>query len=152
MIVFRLTKGKYKSQISGIGAELYGGRWNNKGFRVIYTSQSRALCTTEIAVHTPLGIIPTDYYLQTIEIPNSSILKINPEELSKDWKRFPHPYSTKILGDQFIIENEFLSLKVPSAIVQDENNFLINPNHKMFKSVEIINIEKFEFDKRLFNK
>ena len=70
MIVYRLTKAKYSHDRSGKGAEKTGGRWNSKGIPVVYTSESRALCTSEIAVHTPLGILPHDYMLITIEIPD----------------------------------------------------------------------------------
>jgi putative toxin-antitoxin system antitoxin component (TIGR02293 family) len=66
IIVYRLTKGQDKEEVSGIGAELYGGKWNNKGTRIIYTGKSRALCTTEITVHTPLSIVPHDYYVQIV--------------------------------------------------------------------------------------
>ena len=62
MILFRLAKQKYSDDLSGLGAELTGGRWNNKGTRILYTSDSRALCTAEIAVHMPIGLIPKDYY------------------------------------------------------------------------------------------
>jgi len=150
MIVYRLTKAKYKNQLSGIGAELNGGRWNNKGIRIIYTSESRALCTSEIAVHTPLGIIPSNYFLQTINIPKCRIIKIEVNQLEKKWNRFPHVKSTKTIGDQFVIRNKFLLLKVPSAVIQDEYNYLINPFHDKFKRVKIEKIEEFKFDSRLF--
>lgn len=150
MIVYRLTKGKYKNQISGFGAELNGGRWNSKGRSLVYTSESRALCTAEIAVHIPLGIIPTNYYLQSIKIPKSSVQKIEVSSLDKKWKNFPHDNSTKIFGDKFIVENNSLTLKVPSAVIQDEFNYLINPKHKKFDKVELLKIEPFKFDKRLF--
>ncbi len=152
MIVYRLAKQKYSNQISGIGAEINGGRWNNKGFRILYTSASRALCTTEIAVHTPLGIVPKDYYLQTIKLPNSEIFEISISQLNIDWRKFPHTTSTKLIGDHFIIEGTFLILKVPSAVVQDEFNYLVNPFHKLFSKVKLLKIEPFTFDKRLFVK
>jgi len=150
MIVYRLTKLKYKSELSGIGAELHGGRWNSKGKRVIYTSQSRALSTTEIAVHTPLGIVPIDYFLQTIKLPSAKMVEIDEAELDSKWKSFPHHRSTKKIGDKFIEENKLLILKTPSAVIQGDYNFLINPNHKSFSKVELIGVEKYEFDKRLF--
>ena len=96
MIVFRLCKGKYKNDLSGKGAEKSGGRWNSRGSAVIYTCESRALCTAEIAVHTPLGIVPNDYLLLTIEIPdNISIIELKVKDLPKNWRTFPHP-SVKI--------------------------------------------------------
>jgi len=150
MIVYRLTKGKYKNELSGIGAELYGGRWNTKGKRLIYTGESRALCTTEIAVHTPLGIVPKNYFLQTIKLPKVEILKLDRKKLKSNWKDFPHPHSTKILGNRFIDNGKHLIMEVPSAVIQDEFNYLINPLHPKFNKVKITKIEAFKFDKRIF--
>lgn len=152
MIVYRLTKGKFKDEISGIGAELYGGRWNNKGTRIIYTGESRALCTTEIAVHTPLGNIPQDYHLQTISLPDVNILKIDVDKLAPNWRDFPHNLTTKNIGDEFIQANEYLIAQVPSAVIQDEYNYLINPFHVDYHKVKLIKVEEFKFDKRLFDK
>lgn len=152
MIVFRLCHGKHKADISGKGAEIAGGRWNSKGKRILYTSESRALCTAEVAVHMPLGITPQNYYLQSIEIPRCKVIEIDAQKLSDDWKNFPHEVSTKSVGDDFIDENKYLVLKVPSAVVQDEYNYLINPYHRLFAKVKIIKIEPYRFDKRLFEK
>ena len=76
MIVYRLSKKIYAHDLSGKGAELVGGRWNSKRNAMLYTGQSIALCVTEIAVHTPLGIIPKDYQLVHIEIPEDSIFEL----------------------------------------------------------------------------
>ncbi len=153
MIVFRLTKTKFCKDLSGKGAESAGGRWNSKGVPMVYTSISRALCTTEIAVHTPLGNIPFDYNLVSIEIPNTiAILKIEKSKLPQNWKNFPHPHDTQLIGDKFISETKFLVMQVPSVIVQGEYNYLINPKHKDLKKVKIIKIENFVFDERLFLK
>lgn len=151
MIVYRLAREEYSKDLSGIGAELTGGRWNYKGTRMIYTADSRALCTAEIAVHTPVGIIPKDYKLVTIEIPDDvDYKKINAMSLPDNWKKFPHSHITQEIGDKFISENKDLCLKVPSAVVQGDFNILINPNHRDFKKIKIINIERFDFDERLF--
>jgi RES domain-containing protein len=151
MIVFRLAKLKYVKDFSGKGAEKSGGRWNSKGTLVIYTSISRALCTAEIAVHAPLGIVPRDYTLATIEIPDSSrILKTDLNKLPDDWKSFPHPNSTQLLGDRFISENKYLVMQVPSVVVQGEFNFLLNPAHKDFSRIRLLKTEPFVFDERLF--
>lgn len=153
MIVFRLSKCIYAGDNSGKGAERSGGRWNSKGVAVLYTSESRALCTTEIAVHTGLGIIPKDYCLVTIEIPDAcKILKINSNTLNKNWSVFPHTLSTQILGDAFVNEQKFLVLKVPSAVVAGDFNYIINPYHKDFHKIKIVKTEPFNFDERLFIK
>lgn len=153
MTVFRLYKGKHKNDLSGKGAEISGGRWNSKGVAMVYTSDSRALCMAEIAVHAPLGIIPNDYWIMEIEIPdNIKIQDVDPSSLSNDWKNFPHPHSTQVIGDKFISEGNFLVLKVPSAVVQDDFNYLVNPGHKSFSKILVKSTELFEFDERLFRK
>ena len=94
MIVFRLSKAQFANDLSGKGAELVGGRWNSRGNAMLYTSQSIALCVTEIAVHVPLGILPKDFQLVHIEIPDEDFLELNENEIAKkyntsdsrDWK------------------------------------------------------------------
>ena len=152
MIVYRLSKSKYSNDLSGRGAERSGGRWNSKGVAMIYTGESRALCTTEIAVHTPLGNIPTDYEIISIEIPDALIGELDITTLREDWKSFPHSHFTQETGDKFISDNIYLALKVPSAVVLGDFNYLINPHYKDFFQVKITDIGSFEFDERLFNK
>jgi len=153
MIVFRLSKSKYANALSGKGAEKSGARWNSKGIAMLCTGESRALCTTEIAVHSPLGNFPSNYSIITIEIPdNASILELDISKLPIDWKSFPHSDATQKLGDKFISGGKFLVMKAPSSVVQDDHNFLLNPNHKGFHKVKILNIEPFTFDNRLFIK
>ncbi|MBF9255595.1 RES family NAD+ phosphorylase [Pontibacter sp. 172403-2] len=153
MMVYRLSRGKYKYDLSGKGAEMAGGRWNSKGVAMLYTSESIALCAVEIAVHMPLGIVPADYYLIKIQLPQDVAMKEHPlEKLPADWKSFPHANETQEIGDAFVLENEFLAMKVPSATVQGTYNYLINPNHKDFRAITIVEAVPFTFDKRLFVK
>lgn len=153
MKVFRLSKSTYAHDLSGRGAEKAGGRWNSKGIAMLYTSESRALCTTEIAVHTGLGNIPKDYWLVTIVIPaKAKIQTIDIGKLPADWKSFPFPGSTQQLGDAFVRANTFLVLKVPSVVVAGDFNYLLNPLHKDFGKVKIEKTEPFDFDERMFLK
>ncbi|MBO9684559.1 MAG: RES family NAD+ phosphorylase [Flavisolibacter sp.] len=153
MIVYRLSKEKFYSDLSGKGAELYGGRWNSKGVAMLYTSQSRALAFAEVAIHIPVGIVPKDYFLVSINIPDTtSILKLTDAEMPADWRSNPHSSSTQNIGDQFIAGSKFLVLQVPSAVVPGDFNFLINPNHPQSKEVVISNVEPFEFDSRFVAK
>lgn len=151
MIVYRLSKRKYAADLTGLGARMAGGRWNSPGVAIVYTSDSRALCTAEIAVHTGLGLLPADYQLVTIMIPDTAIISvIDPEKLPKNWRSFPYPPFTRIWGDQFIRENRHLVLQAPSAVVPGDFNYLINPAHPEMDKVEIVRIEEFGFDERMF--
>lgn len=149
MTVYRLTKGKYHLDLSGKGAELYGGRWNSKGVPMLYTSQSRALAFAEIAMHIPIGIVPKDYFLISIDIPDTvRMLNLIEADMPEDWRSNPHSNTTQQIGDQFIADNRFLVLQVPSAVVPGDYNFLINPNHPQSIKVKVIASEPFEFDSR----
>jgi RES domain-containing protein len=150
MIVYRLSKSKYSHDLSGKGAERSGGRWNSKGVVLIYTGESRALCTAEIAVHTPLGNIPFDYQIVTIEIPDASIGDVDISILPIGWNSIPHSQLTRKIGDSFISKNIFLALKVPSAVVPGDYNYLINPHHQDISKIIILAVERFNFDERLF--
>jgi RES domain-containing protein len=149
MIIFRLCRSKYANDLSGKGAETSGGRWNSKGTPMLYTSASRALCLSELAVHLPLTFLPTDFKMVSIVLPDDfQIGEIKIESLPPDWQSFPHPSSTQVLGDLFIRKMEFLVLKVPSAVVPMEYNFLINPLHKSISKLKIENIADFKIDNR----
>ncbi|WP_116789420.1 RES family NAD+ phosphorylase [Flavobacterium psychrotrophum] len=153
MRIYRLSKAVYANDLSGRGAEKAGGRWNSKGTAMLYGGETRALCTTEIAVHTPLGNIPLDYMLITIELPDTlSIDILEKSNLPADWKALPHAHATQLIGDAFIAAHKFVALKVPSVVVPGEYNYLLNPSHPDFKTVTVISIEPFDFDERLFIK
>lgn len=151
MIVYRLTREKYQNDLSGTGAYIAGGRWNSKGNAILYTSSSIALCLVEILVHINAEDIPNDLKIVSLEINDKMKFKeISKENLIEGWNSSPEINFTKEIGDQFLRENKFVGLKVPSAIVEDEYNFLFNPTHKEFKQLSIVQIKSFRLDNRLF--
>lgn len=152
MIVYRLSRQLYANDLSGKGAEIAGGRWNSKGTPLIYTAESRALCTAEVAVHIPLGILPNDYQMIEIYFPDETISTISTEDLPENWNSIPHNRLTQMVGDQFVKTMEFLVLKVPSAVVLGDYNYLINPLHDKISEVKIKQIVDYQFDQRLFFK
>jgi RES domain-containing protein len=153
MMVFRLSKTHFANDLSGSGAEQFGGRWNSKGFPMIYASENRSLCVAEIAVHMPLGFLPVDFSMISIEIPSSiKILEIEKRELPKNWNSIPFSVASQYFGDVFLKEKKYCIMKVPSVIVPGEFNYLINPLHPSTNKINIKKIEPFSFDERLFNK
>lgn len=150
MIVYRLSKRQYAAPLTGKGAEMHGGRWNNRGTALLYTSSSRALCMVEVAVHLPLGRQPKEYVLTTVDIPSKLVCELQLDSLPDDWDRLPPGPKSKTLGDAFVVSGEGLALKVPSAVVPGEWNYLVNPAHKDFSKVQITAQEDFGFDARLF--
>lgn len=151
MKIYRLSREKSTRDLSGAGARLHGGRWNSRGKNALYGAENISLAKLEVAVHLDLDLIPDDYCLIAIEIPEKTAVQvIEKSTLSEDWDTIPHSESTQLLGDYFLDENKLLLLKVPSAIVHQEYNFILNPNHPSFSSVKITYIELFTFDNRLF--
>ncbi|WP_299059718.1 RES family NAD+ phosphorylase [uncultured Polaribacter sp.] len=150
MKIYRLSKQKYANSFNGKGAAKSNNRWNSKGTEVIYTAESRALAMAEVAVHLTIATLPKDYVMITIDVPSSvSIQKLKVKKLSKNWSNNPSVSETKKIGDNFINAMESCILKVPSAVVQGDFNYLINPYHKDFKKIKIIEITHFPFDKRM---
>lgn len=151
MEVFRLSREKYASQLSGNGAAIKGARWNSVGVELIYTAENRSLAMAEVAIHFTFATLPDDYMMITIVIPDDSEIKeINEKDLPVDWKTFPHPNSTQKFGNNFVIENKYCILKIPSIVTKGDYNILINPNHKDFSRISISKVEKFPFDSRIF--
>lgn len=151
MKVFRLAREKHATPLSGKGAATYGARWNPVGIELIYTAQNRSLAMAEVAVHLTLATLPDDYMMLTIDIPDDlKIKQLTESDLPTDWQEFPHPASTQDIGRDFVRENEYCVLIIPSAVTQGEYNVLINPNHTDFSKITIASIDKFPFDKRIF--
>jgi len=151
MRVFRLIRKKHGIELSGKGAALSGNRWNSKGTELIYSADSRALAMSEVAVHLSLSILPKDYVMVEVDIQSYvSIASLSKEDLPANWSSFPHLLDTQQIGDVFVTERKDCVLKVPSAVVPGDFNFLINPFHPDFSTIRIVGQEDFPFDSRLF--
>ena len=151
MTVFRIGRCPYIEDISGQGAFLYGGRWNSTGVRLLYTAGNLSLAMLESLVHFG-GRIMGDYCRIAIQIPDTSISVIPADQLPDSWRHNPSPDILKHVGDNFIQEGKSLTLKIPSVIVPDEFNYLVNPLHTDFKKVKIITRSLVTFDDRLIGR
>ena len=151
MRVFRLSKKKYSTELSGKGVAKFGNRWNSKGTEIIYSTQNRALAMAEVAVHLTLATLPSDYVMIEIDIPDDIDIKIlKQKDIPVNWNNHPPNISTQKIGDEFIDTMDFCVLKVPSAVVQGDYNYLVNPYHKNFNKITIFEVKDFPFDKRIF--
>jgi RES domain-containing protein len=153
MLVYRIDRKKYlKDTLKGIGASMSSSfRWNSEHTRMVYTSESRALALLEIAAHLN-GVmeIPTDRYLVEIEIPDTlKIQTLSIADLPKNWNAHPPSVFTQNFGDSFVQKLKAPVLKVPSSIVPQEFNLLINPYHPDAHKIEIISKERLAFDPRI---
>ncbi len=148
MKVYRICSRKNSKDISGIGAALYGGRWNKKGVPVLYTGASKEIALLETMVHTPPLLIPK-LDLLTIEIPDNSISEVTIDDLPENWTSYPAPALLAEIAHKWIVEGKSIALKVPSCIIHSSHNYILNCGHSEYSSVVIESIEPFYFDTRL---
>lgn len=153
MIVYRIANRKYKQfTLSGIGAEKYGGRWNQIGTRAVYCSENRALALLEYYIHSDnVALLPKDILLAEIEIPDDlPILTLN--KMPDRWKQYPYSSRTTNVFTNYVNRGDFFALKVPSTIIPMENNIILNPLYTGFGKVNIKEFVKIPIDHRLKEK
>src|SRR5680860_566230 len=124
MIVYRLSRRKYKSQLSGRGASIHGARWNRKGTEVIYTASSRALAMAEVLVHFTLQKFPDDYFMLMIYVADGiPQYNITEDKLPSRWNLFPYSHETQNIADDLFQEKKYGLIRVPSAVVKGDYNY-----------------------------
>lgn len=149
MIVYRISNAAFSDDISGTGAKLNGARWNSKGIPVLYTSQFVSLAVLEMLVNTNFKDYAIALNLMYINFPDTqSITNIDLKHLKNNW-RDDFEY-TRYMGDEFFKQKETLILKVPSSVIQEEYNYLVNPLHADFKKIKLVKTKSFWPDERLF--
>ncbi len=149
--IWRVIKTRYAHEgLSGEGARLYGGRWTSPGHPVIYCSQHLSLAVLEILVHVGENEILSSYSKIAIDIPEENLLRISVSDLPLEWD-IPFPGSDlQKLGDSWLRSAESLTLAVPSVTIKEEHNYLINPLHPDFESLDTVTVEPLPLDVRLF--
>ena len=139
MLVWRIYREAHQA-LDGEGSRLHGGRWSSERVSVVYTSSTLALAALEYLVHVDIEDVPDDLVAMAIEVP---------DDLPPDWNQvLDHPACARI-GDQWAAKGTVLLLLVPSAVVPEESNVLINPDHPRAGDVRMVSIRPFAFDSRL---
>lgn len=150
MRLWRLVKTRYAaSAFTGDGARIYGGRWNSVGTAAVYGADSAALATLEVLVHLHDARALAAYSMVTASVPDAQVDDLDPNLLPSDWDAFPVPPQVQAIGDAWLRAGRRLALRVPSAVVRDGSNLLINPAHRAFKQVVVDEPKPFSFDPRL---
>ena len=148
MIVHRLARLAH-AKLDGEGARLAGGRWNSRGRPAVYASSRLSLAALELLVHTDVPLVPPDLVAFEIEIPDAlDIESVEISQLPKDWRQPSHP-ACRTIGDMWLAEERTPVLRVPSAVVPEEANYIINPQHRAAKAIHVVGRRKFAFDSRL---
>jgi len=147
-----LCKARHSKQLlSGEGARLNGGRWSHPGIAVVYTAGTLSLAVLEFLVHLDYEVAPADMVRVQILVPSSACIeKVKMASLPKNWRNYPAPESLQKIGSSWAKEKRTLLLEVPSAVIPEECNYLVNPEHPEFKELKVERPERFKFDSRLF--
>lgn len=150
---FRLVKKKHEdTAFTGMGSAKGGGRWNSMGIGAVYTSQSLALAALETLVH----LFPdTVFIFSFFEIHfDANMVETVPEErLPEEWRVAEPPYrGTRSIGNDWLKKSHSPVLRVPSAIIPIDFNYLLNPDHPDFHKIRIGEPQPFAFDPRLLRR
>jgi len=147
--VWRLCK-KAHAVFDGEGARRAGGRWNRRGTSVVYASQSLSLAALELLVHADPLLLPGDLVAIPADVPEAlRIESIEAADLPREWRRYPAPEELADRGSDWARAGRSPVLSVPSAVVPQERNFLLNPAHPDFRRIRPGKPEPFAFDGRL---
>jgi RES domain-containing protein len=151
VLTYRISQTKYAHDRKGSGID---GRWNSAGQYVIYTGGSLALsCLEKLAHSVGTSLQSGDFSVIIIDIPaRLPIAEITINQLAKlndHWAKVINYPITQQLGDEWLRNMQTAVLKVPSAIIDLEYNYLLNPAHPDFEKIKIRSVNKFTFDPRL---
>ena len=149
MIVYRVGKSTYAHDLTGEGARLNGARWNHKGTACLYTSESRALAVLELTVNVNIIDIPRALSITIFEISDSGVEVLLEADLPSNWNVVPAPATTKDLGTKLLQAAATPVIKIPSTVIPDEFNYLLNPLHPDSSHFRILDIHEFLYDVRL---
>ena len=141
---------KAATAFSGDGSRRSGGRWNSRGYRAVYLADSLALATLEVMVHGVSYETLQNYVCIVATIPKKIIQEVDLKSLPRNWREDLPPAEVRALGDRWLNEQKSAALKVPSAVIPVEFNYVLNPRHKDFGKIEIAEPLSLAFDKRLF--
>jgi RES domain-containing protein len=149
MRVWRIAR-RVHSSLDGEGARRAGGRWNSPGTPVVYTSGSLSRAVLELLVHTDPDLVPGDLRAFEIDVPDRIRSKpLEPGTLPSNWRNIPNHPGCRAVGDKWLQRQDSAVLAVPSSLVPEELNYLINPAHPDAGTIRVVRSRAFSFDRRL---
>lgn len=146
---WRIVRPEFAEEaFTGQGAFLHGGRWHTPGHAVVYTAATRALATLELLANVPRPRRLPEYRMISCHFPEALIDTLN-VLLPENWTAYPAPPLLQQLGDAWLLSKSSAILKVPSAVIPAEFNYLLNPEHPDFRSIDIGEPKLFQLNYRL---
>lgn len=147
---WRIYKPRHsKTAFTGEGARLFGGRFNSKGIAIVYASESISLASLEMLVHLQSADILGRYVLREAKFDSRLVKSVDKASLPSNWRDSPASPAVQKIGDDWVAAGTSAVLCVPSVIISDEMNFLLNPAHPDFAKITIGPERPHKFDPRL---
>ena len=148
--LWRVVKRRHAATaFDGKAAHRFGGRWNSPGRPAVYTSASKSLAVLEVLVHLDVGRPLPRFVAFTFELDAGSIEHLAAARLPRQWRTSRGLLATQRIGDEWLASQRALALKVPSAVVPEESNYLLNPAHPAFVRLRFGRAIPFVLDARL---
>ena len=154
MRLFRLCRKAFaRSPLDGRGGLVVSGRWHTARRSVTYASESLALAGLEVLVHCDADLLPADLVAIEIFVPASvKAAELSLTDLPRTWRKYPAPASLQRLGNAWLDRANGCILRVPSAIIPTESNFLIAPRQPDITKLRVVRKFGFRFDSRLVSR
>ena len=150
LTVWRITKSRHATAaFDGEGARLFGGRWNSPGVPAVYASETRALAMLEVLAGLGETAKLDSYVLIGATLHESLVTALDARSLPENWRIYPPPAAARALGDRWLADARSPALRVPSALVPHEWNYVLNPRHPDFARIHIGTPEAVPLDPRL---
>lgn len=150
MRAWRIVRAKHAANaFDGEGARLFGSRWTSSGVRAVFAAESRALAMLEMLVHLGDEWGNVRYVLFEIDVDERDVERLDAATLPAQWRRFPAPVALRAIGDAWVKSARSLALSVPSVVVPQERNLVLNPAHPGFAKLAPQGPVPIELDPRL---
>lgn len=152
MRAWRLVRpsfGDAGAAFSGEGARRFGGRWNSVGRSVVYASEHLSLAALEVLAHADRRRFARDLVAFEVQVPADLIAVLAEADVPAGWRARPDAPAARAMGDAWLAAGTHVALSVPSVLVPQERNLLLDPAHPRFSEIWIGAPEPFRFDDRL---
>ncbi len=150
---WRIVKSKFAGHaFDGEGSRLYGSRWTSPGNPVVFVAETLSLAVLEVLVHLQSTVPLAAYVVFTVEYTEGMVEDLGPSLLPFNWREYPAPPAVHSLGDAWVRRGSSGLLRVPSAVIPHERNFLINPAHEHFAQLLIEGPSPLDADPRVFRR
>ena len=147
---WRLSKARYAADLTGQGAAREGQRWNPPGQRAVYLGLTPEITVLEVLVHLN-GVLNAPLVLCAYDVPDGPGLILEPDDtaLPEGWNAVPHGQASAVFGGEWLRAVDHLGLVLPSVVVPQARNLLLNPLHPAMAQVALVHQEPFQLDERL---